>query len=344
MNLPELPRWVTHVAAALLAAVLAVGVTIVVTPSPSPTPGHKPLHTVTVHLGGPGHAPVALDAQAQTALAAAKTNPPAETDVHETATPAPAALNAANRLAPASQPAIPARPPQAAPSVKGCTTALVRNYSSRNGAKVVLGVIHWTGSWAPGPSIVRWFDTPAAEASSNEITDQAGHCWLAVPEYEKAWTQAAANPWAVSVEIVNPGVLPLFRTTAARRAVLRLIVGWHHRWGIPYQRGAVNGSCVPTRPGFLAHRDLGICGGGHPDVGATDLGALIRDAHALDRPHVSPTVAAAKVACRKLTWHRARARAAHAAGRHYWTVRGHLTRAHALKAVIARGGIACPAR
>jgi hypothetical protein len=94
---------------------------------------------------------------------------------------------------------------------------------------------------------------PAAQASSDYVTDQAGRCWYTVPETQKAWTQAAANPWSVSVEIVNPGVLPLFRTAAAKQAVVRLMIGWHHRWHIPYQHGAVNSrtACRSSRASSL---------------------------------------------------------------------------------------------
>jgi hypothetical protein len=284
----------SHLLTVVITAVFAVGVTIAVD-NPSPTPENpSPHHTVSVTLGGPKKTKIPLDPKAQAIVKSAVAENAAgdtigsESDLHETKLPSAVAAAQALDAAPPGQPAIPAHVPLAAQSQPGCRSAFVRNYSSRHGAPIDLGVIHWTGSpITSGPSgglaIVRWFDTPAAEASSTDVTDQEGRCWYTVPETAKAWTQAAANPWSVSVEIVNPGVLPLFRTAAARNTVLRLMVGWHRRWGIPYRIGAVNSNCVPIRSGFLAHRDLGRCGGGHPDVGVPSaVPSLVASARALD--------------------------------------------------------------
>jgi hypothetical protein len=92
-----------------------------------------------------------------------------------------------------------------------------------------------------------------------------------VPETAKAWTQANANPWSVSVEIINPGVLPLFRSTPAREARReaddRLAPPLEDPLPARHHPQGPRNSCVPVRSGFLAHRDAGPCGGGHPDVG-----------------------------------------------------------------------------
>lgn len=89
--------------------------------------------------------------------------------------------------------------------------------------------------------------------------------------------------------------------------VARLMVGWHHRWGIPYQVGRVNSACVPTKPGFLAHRDLGRCGGGHPDIGTPSaVPDLIALAKQLD--HVVTVTSVDRVTCRKLNWWRTHGR------------------------------------
>lgn len=312
----------THLIVAVLTALIAIGVTISITQSDSTPSNHKSGETVQVTLGGPkvtslGKTKVTtipLSSEAQKIVQAQQ----AENAVGDTAAaesklnapnPSPQAVAKAKAVQPPGQPAIPAHVPLASAYQPGCTTAFVRNYSSRHGAPIDLGVIHWTGSpitasSSGGLSIVSWFDQSAAQASSNYITDQAGRCWYVVPETQKAWTQAAANPWSVSVEIVNPGVLPLFRAAAAQEAVVRLMIGWHHRWGIPYRYGRVNSNCVPVVSGFLAHRDLGPCGGGHPDVGIPSaVTQLIARAKAEDQP-TKPVSSTEKMWCRKLTWWR----------------------------------------
>jgi hypothetical protein len=292
----------------LLALVITAGVVIVATDNgPDHAPG-TPRRTITVTLGGPGHKKIALDPRQQANLHAQAVEDAAgqtaesESNLHETQPASGSELAKARGVAPPGSPAIPQATTFASPSTPGCRSEFVRNYSLRPpGARVELGVIHWTGS-APGSraAIVRWFDTPAAQASSNYITDQDGSCSYVVPESKKAWTQAAGNPWSVSVEIVNQGVQPLFQSARARAVVIRLMRGWHKRWGIPYVHGRVNASCVPIRPGFLAHRDLGACGGGHPDVGAFDLDGLIREA----ARGAAPVPANMVVRCRKLNWWR----------------------------------------
>lgn len=278
-------------------AVVVVGIIII-----STSPDHKatnapPVKTVT--LGGPGHDQVVLTPPAQAIVKDAKQDDAApvkggHTGVTENDLNAPPpntdVVKQSQDLQPPGQPDIPAHVPLATASVPGCATRLVRNYSSRRGAPVLLGVIHWTGSRptpgspASGRAIVSWFDQPAAQASSSEISDQDGRCWLVVPESQKAWTQAAFNSWSVSVEIVNQGVQPLFQKPAARAVVVKLMRGWHRRWKIPYRRAHVTqNGCRVVRSGFLAHRDLGACGGGHPDVGTFNLDGLIREAANTDQ-------------------------------------------------------------
>lgn len=310
---PPRRQWI---AVAVIAAVAAAGVTVAVTDDSGPGPTAPHHRTVTVTLGGQGHKPLTLTPKAQQvaqaqAHKAAAGSPVVEDDLHEHALPSAGELKAGNAAAPASGPTIPDQVPQAAQSVPGCTSSFVRNQSSRNGAKVALGVIHWTGSsilpgWADVNAITRWFDTPAAQASSNFIADDEGHCAYTVPMTAKAWTQAAANPWSVSIEYVNPGVLPVFRGAAGRARVIQLMRLWHKDFAIPYRHGAVNSSCVPTRSGFLAHRDLGACGGGHPDIGIPSaVDSLIRSAAG---PAKKPVTATDKVTCRKLNWWRTHGR------------------------------------
>lgn len=341
--LDHLPPWVRRGLPAL-ALLITIGITVTVVDNGPDHPPGQPRRIITVQLGGPGNDKIELPpvAQAevkdQAAEDAAGNDVAAHSDLHENAPPAPDDARAADKLTPPGQPEIPAVLPLASAHVAGCTTALVRNYSDRRGAPVLLGVIHWTGSlFGSGPGIVAWFDRAASQASSHEIVDRGGRCWLTVAEAAKAWTQAGFNPWSVSVEIVNPGVQPLFADQPQRDRVVKLMRGWHHRWGIPYRRGHVDG-CRVTRTGFLAHRDLGTCGGGHPDVGTFDLDALIREAAGIDVRKRR----AARAACRKLTWHRGQAARARRHGTSWWTSR-HVARARELKATIAAGRRTCPA-
>lgn len=286
----NLPSWRALLLAVVALIIAGGGAALVINPIDSPP---KPT-TKTVTLGGPGHETITLPPAAQAIVTDAQhddTTPAPPSGIGDTESnlnapaPAPATVDESQDLQPPGQPEIPAQVPLATASVAGCATKLVRNYSGRRGAPVLLGVIHWTGSRptpgsaASGLAIVNWFDQNAAQASSNEITDQDGRCWLVVPESQKAWTQAAYNSWSVSDEIVNQGVQPLFQQAKARATVVRLMRGWHARWKMPYRRGQVTqNGCRVTRSGFLAHRDLGVCGGGHPDVGTFDLDGLIREA------------------------------------------------------------------
>lgn len=286
--------------ARLLVSVCVLGAAVALILALTTGGGNQPTQTTkTVTLGGPGHKQIALGPQAQAQVKqqakedAAGQDAKAESDLRDKTPPTTSELAKARAVAPPGAPVIPQSPTFASPSTPGCKDAFVRNYSNRPaGARVLIGVLHWTGS-KPIPqstqddlAIVRWFDTPAAQASSNYITDDDGHCYYVVPETKKAWTQAAANPWAVSDEHVNIGSLPVYPTAAGRAAVVRLIRGWHARWKIPYRHGIVNQStCVPIRSGFLAHRDLGPCGGGHPDIGVPSaVDSLIAQAKALDTP------------------------------------------------------------
>jgi hypothetical protein len=290
---------VTLIVAALTAAGL-VTVTDDTSPTQPRTPAASPTATVTVELGGPGHA---------TVPATAPTPAPAAAETGLNASDPPRAIAEHNdTLKPTGQPTVPAAVPLAAPAQAGCKTALVRNYSSRNGAPILLGVIHWTGSaitpgWSGIDGNLKWFDTAAAQASSNYVTDSWGNCALAVAESQKAWTQAAFNPWSLSVEIVNPGVLPLFRAQAGFDRVVELLVGWHDRWDLPLRRARVSG-CKVLLSGILAHRDLGACGGGHPDVGTGgDVDRLIAAAKKIVAAH--SVTALDRSTCRKLNWWRA---------------------------------------
>lgn len=174
---------------------------------------------------------------------------------------------------------VPASVPLAAPSQPGCVTRPVRNYGSRNGARPALLVLHYTVSperpgWGDVDAIVRWFSDPRSQASSHYVIDREGHCALLVPETAKAWTQAAYNPWAVSVEAIGTGREPDYLDGAGLRRLAQVFAEAARRWGIPIQQGRVAG-CRVVRAGIVDHRQLGACGGGHRDIHPYPVGPVI---------------------------------------------------------------------
>lgn len=204
---------------------------------------------------------------------------------------------------------LPAVTPDAAPSQRGCTTALVRNYSTRRGVKPRLWVIHYTVSPnRPGigdvNAVVNLFNTPSFAASSNYVIDREGNCKYIVRESDKAWTQAAANPFAISVEIINSGREGSLISGAGLRKLGQVISDSAKRWDIPLRVGAVNG-CSVARSGIVTHEMLGTCGGGHVDVSPYPLAPVIAAAKAARDGGIT---AADRATCRKLQWWRTHGR------------------------------------
>jgi hypothetical protein len=283
---------VSHALAAVIAAVLAAGITIVIDqPGPNPTPGH---HTVTITLGGPGHQQLALPPAAQSvaheqaAQDAAGHEQAAHSDLkaEPPVASSPAVIAHDKAIAPAGQPTSPANIPQAAVSVPGCRTLHVRNFSSRTGSPTLLFVEHQTISpdngWTGVLGNVSWFDSPAAQASSNFIISRAGgQCAYIVPMAEKAWAQAGFNRVSVSVEVTETGKEGSYLVGAGRARMIQLMRLAHRVYGIPYRRGAVSG-CTVTRPGYVEHIDLGQCGGGHFDDSPYSIDPLITEARTAD--------------------------------------------------------------
>jgi N-acetylmuramoyl-L-alanine amidase len=173
----------------------------------------------------------------------------------------------------------------ASPHQRGCHTRIVRNYSSRNGARPALLVAHFTVSpnrpgWSDVNSVVGLFNNTRAQASSNYVTDADGHCALIVPETQKAWTQAFFNPWSISIEEINTGSEP---TYAGRKGLAKIGLVFSdagRRWGIPLRHGRISSKCHIGRAGIVQHAELGACGGGHVDIGHYRLSQVIQAARA----------------------------------------------------------------
>jgi hypothetical protein len=245
---------------AVLAVIAGGGVTVaVVDNGPDHQPG-QPRRTITVAIGKPGHKrKIALPPAAQAITRsqaredAAGAEQAAHSDLRDTKPPAPAVAKANAALTPPGAPSIPKHVPLATPNVPGCRTLLVRNYSSRNGAPVLIFVFHFTVSrdsgWAGVLGNVRWFDTAAASASSTYVADRLhGACALTVPETAKAWAQAAYNPWALSLEVTATGHEGSYLPPGpGRQKVLYLMHRAHRIYKVPYTHCAVGGGRILRR-------------------------------------------------------------------------------------------------
>lgn len=153
-------------------------------------------------------------------------------------------------------------------------TRIVRNKSSRNGARILLGVLHTTeGHERPGVSdltgLASWFDNPASQASSHVGNDAEGNDIRMVNDQNKAWTCAGYN--SVSVNLEQIGLAAETRAQwLAQPKQLENTAWWVAHWselhGIPIRQGQVNGGRV-IRTGFVQHSQLGTVGGGHHDCG-----------------------------------------------------------------------------
>jgi N-acetyl-anhydromuramyl-L-alanine amidase AmpD len=189
----------------------------------------------------------------------------------ETLPPAQVArLNRANQAAALKGTVGPNHPVPLATPEPITQTRLVRNYSSRNGHRPAILVVHDTES--PNAAglqdvlaIAAWFNNPVSQASSNYTTDADGNTLLLVPDTAKAWTQAYFNSWSISDELIGYASQTSW-PDAQLRAVAQLFAAEAAKWGIPVQRGLISG-CTILRPGIVEHRDLGQCGGGHHDAG-----------------------------------------------------------------------------
>lgn len=148
-------------------------------------------------------------------------------------------------------------------------TVLSPNFSSRNGARPRLIVVHITVSHnRPGlediDGILALFGRQATQASSHIVNDRDGHDARCVRDQDKAWTQAAFNPVALSIEQIE------FSATRTRqewlsdsRKQLDNTASWVAKWSIDYKIPLTHS----TSTGVCQHMELGAAGGGHSDCG-----------------------------------------------------------------------------
>lgn len=263
------------IVAFVTAILAAIGGTVLVIDTDGPGP--KPAHTITIPRAIPSitaqvetadKQKTTVTAPAEAVVQVAKAG---ESDLRDES-PTPANVQAQDDAAQNDQ--LPLVSPDAAPSQRGCASRFVRNFSSRRGVAPRVITLHETVSndisgWGDVNAIVAWFNNPRSQASSNYIIDREGHCAYSVRESDKAWTQASANPWVVSFEIINPARrTPTVKNLIdgpGRKKLLGIINDISKRWNIPIRR-ARNSDCTVSRSGINDHYSWERCGGGHVDV------------------------------------------------------------------------------
>lgn len=272
--------------ALLVAIVATLGVTIAIVDSDEDARPEK----ITVTLGGPGRAQVTvpvteLDEHADEPHHGARTQPAVPRAVRA------ATQRAAKRTTTGSDD-VPQQATLAAPSQRGCTTKLVRNFSGRRGARPALLVAHYTVSpnrpgWGDVNGIVSYFDQARSQASSTYVIDNEGHCAFIVSELNKPWTQGYFNPWSISIEFINSGREATLAGTAGLAKGAQVFADAGKRWGIPMRRAIVDG-CRIVRSGIIDHNALD-CGNSHHDVSPYALQPLIDAAAAAAAPRITAT-------------------------------------------------------
>jgi N-acetyl-anhydromuramyl-L-alanine amidase AmpD len=144
-------------------------------------------------------------------------------------------------------------------------------YSDRGGIRPSLVVVHrWGGGSLQG--VEHWFENPADKASAHlvyagEVGPNAGRCVQMVKVADKAWTEAAFNPWGISIESAD-AIWTGDDVDGFER--LARIVAWlcHH-----YNISAtwIQHPDLHQNPhGVCRHGDLGTLGGGHTSCPTTD--------------------------------------------------------------------------
>ena len=144
------------------------------------------------------------------------------------------------------------------------------NYSSRGGSSVRLIVVHTAEGARTYQDLGAFFGSTGAQASSHVgIDDTPGKIGEFVHRPDKAWTQADANPYSVSVELCafaewSPAEWD--RHPQMIENCGRWIGEESRHYGIPITRLTAHQAQTGGR-GVCGHVDLGTSGGGHWDPG-----------------------------------------------------------------------------
>lgn len=131
------------------------------------------------------------------------------------------------------------------------------NFSSRNGTKVDLIVVHdCEGSY---DGSINWFASPKSEVSAHIVLrGDGGEATQMVDFGSKAWHVVAFNSRSIGVEMA--GYAGKGYGDPEWQAAANIVAYLLHHFAIPC-RWAQHG----TGAGFCSHFDLGTAGGGHRD-------------------------------------------------------------------------------
>lgn len=137
------------------------------------------------------------------------------------------------------------------------------NHDSRDGQRVDILLLHYTGMESGEAAIARLRD-PAAKVSAHYVVEEDGRVFHLVPEERRAWHAGASfwegaaniNARSIGIEIVNPGHEFGYRAFPAAQmaAVLDLSRGIVARHAIPPARVIGHSDVAPMRkedPGEL---------------------------------------------------------------------------------------------
>lgn len=145
---------------------------------------------------------------------------------------------------------------------------LDRHYSSREGGRVHLLVLHTTEGSGTLETLHSIFE--GEEASSHYGIDARGRIAQFVRDRDKAWTQCNFNPVCLSAELIAFAEFSRTEWFVERHDQLegaaRFLAYGHTHHGVPLRQGEVAGGGV-VRDGVVQHKDLGLIGCGHSDCG-----------------------------------------------------------------------------
>lgn len=148
------------------------------------------------------------------------------------------------------------------------------NYSSRGGSKITTVVLHTTEGAMKIRDLGAWFAQPSAQCSSHHGADnyERGVLGAYVYESNKAWTQANANPWCLSLEMCAYASWSRDTWLNSKGTLLHNAADWVAwmcgKYGIPIRALSNADAQNPNVKGVCQHVNLGSSGGGHSDCGS----------------------------------------------------------------------------
>jgi hypothetical protein len=147
------------------------------------------------------------------------------------------------------------------------------HYSSR-GSSITTIVLHTTEGAMKIRDLGAWFQNPSAQCSSHHGADnyERGVLGAYVYESNKAWTQANANPWCLSLEMCAYASWSRDTWLNQKSTLLHNAADWvawmASKYGIPIRALSNADAQNPSVKGVCQHVNLGSMGGGHSDAGS----------------------------------------------------------------------------